>query len=98
MANISPGTTSQPTAKPFDYGATAELFPNRGRKLHPKFSRYQRFACAAEAVRFAIEDVPPAALMGAYLEVEEERFDSGAIRRLYESDEYPFAARRKVQL
>ena len=73
----------------FDYNAAAELFPTR-RRLPPHQSfGYRRFAQAAQAIRFAIEDMPPASLVGAFLEVDEQRYGSNDIRRLYESAEYP---------
>ena len=80
-------------AKPFDYDAVAELFPTRNRKFNRQFTRYRRFDSAAEALRFAIEELPPKSLLGACLEVEEKRFDSNAMRRLYESTEFPLARR-----
>jgi hypothetical protein len=54
---------------------------------------YRRFAKAAEAIRFAIEELSPELLIGAHLEVEEQRFDSDGIRRLYEDSGYPLARR-----
>ena len=42
---------------------------------------------------FAMEDLPPECLVGAFLEVDEQRYGSNDIRRLYESAEYPLARR-----
>jgi hypothetical protein len=80
-------------AKPFDYEAVAELFPARNRKFNRQFTRYRRFDRAADALLFAIEELPPQSLLGACLEVEEERFDSDAMRRLYDSTNFPLARR-----
>jgi hypothetical protein len=77
----------------FDYHATAELFPTRRRpRGRPSFG-YKRFAQASQAIRFAIEDLPPECLLGAFLEVDEQRYGSDDIRRLYENVEYPLTRR-----
>jgi hypothetical protein len=86
-----------PRLTTFDYGTAAELFPTRSRKAVRQPVGYKRFARAADAVRFAIEDLPPALLLGAYLEVDEERFDSEGIRRLYDSVRYPLVRRAVTQ-
>ena len=56
----------------FDYSADAELFPQRSRG-HSKQIAYRRFDSAARALKFAMEDLPPALLAGTFLEVNEER-------------------------
>lgn len=71
----------------FDYSAPAELFLSRSKKIRGQV--YKRFDTAAEAVRFANEEVPAPALLGAYLEVDEVRFSQQDIRVLYESPAYP---------
>ena len=80
-------------AKPFDYEAVAELFPARSRKFNRQFTRYRRFERAADALRFAIEELPPQLFLGAYLEVDEERFNSNEMRRLYDSTDFPLTRR-----
>jgi hypothetical protein len=73
----------------FNYGAAAELFPARRRSLGRQSFGYKRFTQASQAIRFAIEDLPPEFLAGAFLEVDEQRYGSDDIRRLYQSAEYP---------
>ncbi len=77
----------------FNYNAAAELFPTRRRLPRRQPFGYKRFAQAAQAIRFAIEDLPPECLAGAFLEVDEKRYGSDEIRRLYESAEYPLTRR-----
>jgi hypothetical protein len=87
----------------FDYGTVAELFPTRGevsqapsrsgRRRRPFPLGYGRFARAAEAIRFAIEELPAELRPSACLEVGDVIFDRDGILRLYESADYPLARR-----
>ena len=77
----------------FNYNAAAELFPTRRRIPRRQPLGYRRFDQAAQAIRFAIEDLPADLLNGAYLEVDEERFNGDQIRGLYERSDYPLPRR-----
>ena len=89
----------------FDYSIEAELSPTasalglipiRKRRMQQPIG-YGRFARAADAIRFAIEELPPELLLAAQLKVAEEKFDGDGIRRLYESVDYPLTRRTKIR-
>jgi hypothetical protein len=77
----------------FDYAASAELFMAKRRHGVRQPLSYRRFATAAEAIRFAVEEFLAMRALGAWMLVGEERFDSEEIHRLYESDDYPLGRR-----
>jgi hypothetical protein len=77
----------------FNYTKSAELFPAAIRKKRRAGFAYRRFDSAADAVRFAIEELPADSLNGAYLQVGEARFDKNGIRDLYDSAEFPLERR-----
>ncbi len=72
----------------FNFSAPAELFPSRNRKVASKV-KYRRFDKAAEAVRFAVEELPEPLLLGATIQIGDERFGHQQIRALYASERFP---------
>jgi hypothetical protein len=72
----------------FDYEASAELYPSR-RYAKTSRQQYRRFVTAAAAIQFIIEDLPPSSLAGSFLEVDDRRYEGGAIRALYDAEAYP---------
>src|SRR3954469_4975953 len=80
----------------FSYTASAELFPAAIRKKKRAGFAYRRFDTAAAAVQFAIEELPADSLNGAYLQVDEARFDQSGIRTLYESQDFPLPRRPRA--
>ena len=73
----------------FDYTAAAELFIAK-RSGGPRGPLgYRRFASAAEAIRFAVEELPGARMLGAFMQVGDLRFDAEGIRSLYHHQDYP---------
>jgi Arc/MetJ-type ribon-helix-helix transcriptional regulator len=67
----------------FDYDAPAELF--LAKRIKRSREKYWRFATAAEAIRYAVEDLRTPKAFGAWLQVGDERFNSSEIERLYEA-------------
>jgi hypothetical protein len=80
----------------FSFNTAAELFPAAIRKKKRAGFAYRRFGTAAEAVRFAIEELPADSLNGAYLQVDEARFDQSGIRSLYERTDFPLPRRARA--
>jgi hypothetical protein len=87
--------TAMPKTNGFDYKAPAELFPSRVKIGRARIA-YRRFSSAAEALRFAVEETPASALLGAYIEVNEARVDMREAQRLYDSPDYPLKRKSKA--
>jgi len=79
----------------FDYCSPAELFMAKRKGGPRKRLAYRRFVTAAEAIRFAVEDFPAIRVLGAWMQVGDQRFDSEDIHRLYERDDYPLRRRTR---
>ena len=63
----------------FDYDIPAELFMAK-RKGGPRQPlSYRRFATAAEAILFAVEELPAVRALGAWMQVGDQRFDGDDI-------------------
>jgi hypothetical protein len=62
---------------PIDYNAPAELFLAKRAKSNRE--KYWRFATAAEAIRYAVENLRTPKAFGAWLQVGDERFNSTEI-------------------
>jgi hypothetical protein len=77
----------------FDYDAAAELyFGHSGVGARRKVG-YRRFSHACDAVQFAVEQLPRTQFDGAFLEVNDDRFNAAEIRLLYERADFPLAKR-----
>ena len=73
----------------FDYSDSAELY-TANRRVRGRYSTgYRKFETAAKAIQYAIEKLPGASLLGSILEVNEERYRHGEIRKLYDDRAYP---------
>lgn len=79
----------------FTFSSSAELFIGKGRNKRRFPESYRRFDSAAEAVRFGVEELPPAYLAGTILEVDERRFGKEQIRSLYERADFPLPRRSR---
>ena len=64
----------------FDYSSPAELYLSRRRRRH---TDYRRFATAAEAIRYAFEELRTRRSRSAWMQVGDELFNKNEINRLY---------------
>jgi hypothetical protein len=73
----------------FNYNASVDFYSRRSPGKKASSLTFQRFDTAAEAIRFAIEDLPSAAFGGCMLEADGERFGAKELKELYASPRYP---------
>jgi molybdate transport system regulatory protein len=64
----------------FDYSSPAELYLSRRRGRH---TDYRRFGTAAEAIRYAVEELRTRRSLSAWMQVGDEMFNKSEINRLY---------------
>jgi hypothetical protein len=70
----------------FQYSSPAELYLSKRRRRH---TDYRRFATAAEAISYAVEEFRALRSLTAWMQVGDERFNKDEIQRLYDDDDYP---------
>jgi hypothetical protein len=78
-----------------NYRMEASLYYAKRANSYPKSLVLRRFARAAEAIRFAVEDLSPKLLEGCSLEVEESYYFGREIRPLYDDHAFPLRRRTK---
>jgi hypothetical protein len=85
---MSASAPSEDAVTAFSYDVPAELYI---RYHHgPKRSLlHRRFATAAAALQFAMEDLPADAII--LLETEQERLEGPVLKAMYDADAYPLA-------
>lgn len=71
-----------------DWSRPAELYSSVA-SFGARKSRYMRFPSLAEAIRFAVEDMPETQMRALALESGDDRHEGEAIRALYYAPDYP---------
>jgi hypothetical protein len=76
-----------------DFNARAELF--LGSDIRTAAEQGPRtFRTAAQAIRFALEEVAPVSLRGALLRIGSQNFSRHDLPKLYRSAEFPLPRKR----
>lgn len=73
----------------FAFEAPAEIYSSGGTRTRKGPVSYRRFQSSAEAIRFAVEELPQIMQRGTVMEVGDDRFEFADIRALYDSADYP---------
>ena len=79
------------------YSSPAEIYVPNGLKGRRNNMAYRRFATAAEAIRFIMEDLSKTRQVGSVMEVNERRHYHNEIRALYEDDAFPLERQDKAE-
>jgi hypothetical protein len=75
----------------FDYSSPAELYLSRRRGRH---TDYRRFATAAEAIAYGVEELHTRRSNNARMQVGDEQFNNEEINRPYDDDDNPLRTQR----
>jgi len=81
---------------PQDYRMEAGLFFSKCAGAKNKSLLFRRFGRAAEAIRYAVEELPPKILASCSLEVNGLHYFGREIRPLYDCEAYPLRRRSKT--
>ncbi|HET8671734.1 MAG TPA: hypothetical protein VFM05_14235, partial [Candidatus Saccharimonadales bacterium] len=73
----------------FNYEIPGEFYSRKRQGTKQTGLTYQRFKTAAEAIRFAMEALPSAALNSSMLEAGGDRYKGKELRALYADPKYP---------
>ena len=76
-----------------DYRCEAVLFFHKSTNSKCKSLSFRRFTRAAEAIRYAVEELAPKVLASCSLEVDDQHFFGREIQPLYDSADYPLPRR-----
>jgi hypothetical protein len=79
----------------FEYDVPAEVYSTVGRGTRKRPVTYRRFVSSAEAIRFAIEQLPELMQRGAVMQVDDDRFELTQIRALYDDERYPLSRQHR---
>jgi hypothetical protein len=78
-----------------DYFLEASLYYSKGANPKRKALTFRRFVRAAEAIRFAVEELTPKLLDGCTLEINDTHYFGREIRPLYDDSVFPLSRSRK---
>lgn len=78
-----------------EYFQEASLYYAKSANRKQKSLVFRRFEQAAEAIRFAVEELAPKLLDGCTLEVNETHYFGREIRPLYDDGAFPLRRRPK---
>jgi hypothetical protein len=76
-----------------DYRMEALLYYAKSASTRQKALVFRRFPVAAEAIRFAVEELEPKVFNSCSLEVNDLQYFGREIRPLYDSGEFPLKRR-----
>lgn len=78
-----------------DYRSEASLYYSKSAHSKQKSLVFRRFPMAAEAIRFAVEELSPKIFNSCTLEVNEAHYFGREIRPLYDDGAFPLRRRLK---